>query len=49
MVDRVAAARLPTQWGDFRIVSYVSRLDGIEHVAMVKVRWGDGREGGYIS
>ncbi|CAI5944944.1 unnamed protein product [Closterium sp. NIES-64] len=29
-------ARLPTEWGTFDIVSYISDVDGIEHVAMVK-------------
>ncbi|CAI7883927.1 unnamed protein product [Closterium sp. NIES-53] len=35
-VRRTAVARLPTEWGTFDIVSYMSDVDGIEHVAMVK-------------
>ncbi|CAI5953372.1 unnamed protein product [Closterium sp. NIES-64] len=35
-VRRTALARLPTEWGTFDIVSYISDVDGIEHVAMVK-------------
>ncbi len=36
LVERVAAADLPTRWGDFRIVSYVSPIDDREHVALVR-------------
>ena len=38
MIRRTAAARLPTEWGTFQIFSYKSSVDGIEHVALVKVR-----------
>lgn len=37
LVERTAVARLPTQWGAFKAYSYTSQLDGIEHIAMVKV------------
>ncbi len=37
LVTRTAVARLPTKWGNFRAYSYRSEIDGIEHVAMVKV------------
>ena len=36
LVERVAAADLPTRFGDFRIVSYASPTDDREHVALVK-------------
>ncbi len=36
LVQRVAEARLPTQYGDFRVIAYRSVLDGGEHVALVK-------------
>ncbi|GLW94240.1 bifunctional 3,4-dihydroxy-2-butanone-4-phosphate synthase/GTP cyclohydrolase II [Actinokineospora globicatena] len=41
-VDRVAEARIPTAHGTFRAVGYDSRLDGIEHVALVYGDLGDG-------
>ena len=37
LVERTAVARLPTKWGTFTAYSYTSKLDGIEHIAMVKV------------
>lgn len=43
LVSRTAVARLPTEWGSFSIYSYISRLDGIEHVAMVMGDIGDGQ------
>ncbi len=36
LVRRVAEARLPTRFGDFRAIGYESLLDGEEHVALVK-------------
>ncbi len=36
LVERVAAARLPTRYGDFEIVAYKSKIDGKEHIALVK-------------
>lgn len=37
LVDRSAAARIPTMWGPFTAYCYRSIIDGIEHIAMVKV------------
>lgn len=37
LVDRSSAARIPTMWGPFMAYCYRSILDGIEHIAMVKV------------
>ena len=37
LVERTGVARLPTKWGTFTAYSYTSKLDGIEHIAMVKV------------
>lgn len=42
LVDRAAAARIPTSWGPFTAYCYRSVLDGIEHIAMVKGEIGDG-------
>ena len=38
LVQRLAASRLPTRFGNFRIVVYESRIDGHHHVALVKGR-----------
>ena len=38
LVQRLAASRLPTRFGNFRIVVYESRIDGYHHVALVKGR-----------
>ena len=42
LVERTASARVPTEHGEFTAVSYVSKIDGIEHVAFV---YGDGADG----
>ena len=34
-IERTAIARVPTEHGSFTAVSYVSKVDGIEHVAFV--------------
>jgi 3,4-dihydroxy 2-butanone 4-phosphate synthase/GTP cyclohydrolase II len=36
LVKRIAASRLPTRFGSFRIAVYESRIDGHHHVALVK-------------
>jgi 3,4-dihydroxy 2-butanone 4-phosphate synthase/GTP cyclohydrolase II len=36
LVERVASARLPTEYGEFDVVGYRSLLDNKHHVAMVK-------------
>ena len=41
-VERVAEARIPTNYGDFRAVGFRSLVDGIEHVALVRGDIGDG-------
>lgn len=35
-LDRVATAKLPTKYGDFRIASFQNNKDGKEHVAVFK-------------
>lgn len=37
LIELVGAAQIPTTWGTFKAYCYKSLLDGIEHVAMVKV------------
>lgn len=36
-MELAAAALIPTMWGPFKAYCYRSLLDGIEHIAMVKV------------
>lgn len=36
-MEHASAARIPTMWGPFTAYCYRSILDGIEHIAMVKV------------
>jgi 3,4-dihydroxy 2-butanone 4-phosphate synthase / GTP cyclohydrolase II len=42
MVRRVAEARLPTEFGDFRVVAYESDIDQQNHVALVRGELGEG-------
>lgn len=37
LVELAAAAPIPTTWGPFKAYCFKSILDGIEHIAMVKV------------
>lgn len=36
LVERIAEAHMPTDFGDFKVVGYHSIMDGREHVALVK-------------
>jgi len=36
LVERIATAKLPTEYGDFTMIGYASVMDGREHVALVK-------------
>ena len=42
LVRRAAAASLPTEYGEFRVVAYESLLDRETHVALIKGELGDG-------
>ncbi|MPZ19267.1 MAG: bifunctional 3,4-dihydroxy-2-butanone-4-phosphate synthase/GTP cyclohydrolase II [Luteitalea sp.] len=42
MVRRIAAAQLPTGFGEFRVFAYESDIDGQGHVALVRGDVGDG-------
>ncbi|XP_030524141.1 monofunctional riboflavin biosynthesis protein RIBA 3, chloroplastic isoform X1 [Rhodamnia argentea] len=44
LVERTAISRLPTRWGLFRAYCYRSKLDGTEHIAVVKGNIGDGED-----
>ena len=39
MVERVAEARLPTEYGDFTAIAYKSAVDVGEHIALTKGQW----------
>ncbi|CBI16196.3 hypothetical protein VitviT2T_008087 [Vitis vinifera] len=44
LVERTAISRLPTKWGLFQAYCYRSKLDGTEHVAIVKGSIGQGQD-----
>ncbi|XP_024975015.1 probable monofunctional riboflavin biosynthesis protein RIBA 3, chloroplastic isoform X2 [Cynara cardunculus var. scolymus] len=44
LVERIAVSRLPTRWGLFEAHCYQSKLDGTEHIAVVKGDIGNGRD-----
>ncbi|KAK2970529.1 hypothetical protein RJ640_000236 [Escallonia rubra] len=44
LVERTAISRLPTKWGLFQAYCYRSKLDGTEHVAIVKGSIGHGED-----
>lgn len=35
LVERVAEARMPTRYGEFRMIGYINKLNGEHHVALV--------------
>ncbi len=43
-IDKAADTLMPTEYGDFRAVGYRSRLDGVEHVALVYGDIGEGED-----
>ncbi|KAG6484482.1 probable monofunctional riboflavin biosynthesis protein RIBA 3, chloroplastic [Zingiber officinale] len=43
LVEKIAVCRLPTKWGLFQAYCYQSKLDGTEHIAVVKGDIGDGQ------
>jgi 3,4-dihydroxy 2-butanone 4-phosphate synthase / GTP cyclohydrolase II len=44
LVKRVAAAALPTEHGDFRVIAYESLIDRETHVALIKGELGTGED-----
>ncbi|PPS09783.1 hypothetical protein GOBAR_AA10879 [Gossypium barbadense] len=44
LVERTAISRLPTKWGLFQAYCYRSKLDGTEHIAIVKGDIGNGQD-----
>jgi 3,4-dihydroxy 2-butanone 4-phosphate synthase / GTP cyclohydrolase II len=43
-IEKAADTLMPTEYGDFRALGYRSRLDGVEHVALVYGDIGDGED-----
>ncbi len=43
-VERVAESKMPTEFGEFTAVGYRSKIDGVEHVALVRGDIGDGKD-----
>lgn len=43
LVDRMTVTKMPTKYGDFVAYSYVNKLNGEHHVALVKGDIGDGK------
>lgn len=43
-VERIANAKMPTEYGEFQAIGFKSKVDGIEHVALVKGEIGDGEK-----
>jgi 3,4-dihydroxy 2-butanone 4-phosphate synthase/GTP cyclohydrolase II len=43
LVERVSEARLPTRFGEFRVIGYRARFDPDEHIALVMGDISDGR------
>jgi 3,4-dihydroxy 2-butanone 4-phosphate synthase/GTP cyclohydrolase II len=39
LVERVAEARLPTKYGEFKIIGYQSSVDSEEHIALTMGEW----------
>ncbi|KAL6979239.1 Monofunctional riboflavin biosynthesis protein RIBA 3, chloroplastic, partial [Sarracenia purpurea var. burkii] len=44
LVERTAVSHLPSKWGMFQAICYRSKLDGTEHVAVVKGNIGHGQD-----
>ena len=44
LVDRKAAVKMPTRYGDFMAYGFVNRMNGEHHVALVKGEIGDGQD-----
>ncbi|MGM9885751.1 MAG: bifunctional 3,4-dihydroxy-2-butanone-4-phosphate synthase/GTP cyclohydrolase II [Lactococcus sp.] len=44
LVQRVTEAKLPTKYGEFKIVGFINKLNGEHHVALVKGNIDDGQD-----
>lgn len=41
IIEKGARATLPTAWGDFDIIAYRQKSNGLEHMALVKGEWAE--------
>lgn len=39
IVEMGEAVEMPTQWGDFRLVPFIQKSNGMEHLALIKGSW----------
>jgi 3,4-dihydroxy 2-butanone 4-phosphate synthase/GTP cyclohydrolase II len=39
IVERGACVNMPTQWGDFKMIPFMQKSNGLEHVALIKGEW----------
>lgn len=44
LVERGMEAKLPTLYGDFRIIPFRQKSNGLEHIALIKGEWKEGDE-----
>lgn len=43
-IEQIGSAKMPTEYGDFQAIGFRSKVDGVEHVALVKGEIGDGEK-----
>ena len=43
-IEQIGSAKMPTEYGDFQAIGFRSKVDGIEHVALVKGEIGAGEK-----
>jgi 3,4-dihydroxy 2-butanone 4-phosphate synthase/GTP cyclohydrolase II len=43
-IEQIGSAKMPTEYGDFQAIGFRSKVDGVEHVALLKGDIGDGQK-----
>lgn len=43
-IEQIGSAKMPTEYGDFQAIGFRSKVDGVEHVALVKGEIGKGEK-----
>jgi 3,4-dihydroxy 2-butanone 4-phosphate synthase/GTP cyclohydrolase II len=43
-IEQIGSAKMPTEYGDFQAIGFRSKVDGVEHVALVKGEIGEGEK-----
>ncbi len=41
IVEKGVTAEMPTEWGDFRIIPFIQKSNGLEHAALIKGEWAE--------